>query len=82
METGSWRESEYSIRPDEPLSAKADIRTRRLYRRGAWSVKSETRIEFTASANEFLVKARLEAFEQDRSVLVRDWTLAIPRDHV
>jgi hypothetical protein len=82
METGSWRESEYSIRPDDPLSARADITTRRLYRRGAWSVGSETRIEFTANASEFLVKARLEAFEQDRSVFVRDWTLAIPRDHV
>ncbi len=82
METGVWRESEYSIRPDDPLSAKVDIRTRRQYGRGNWSVASETRIEFTASASAFLVKARLEAFEEDRSVFVRDWSLAIPRDHV
>jgi len=81
METGSWRESEYSIRPDDPLSARMDIRTRRQYRRGNWSVASETRIEFAASASAFLVKARLEAFEEDRPVFVRDWSLAIARDH-
>ena len=82
METGGWRESEYSIKPDDPLSAKAEIRMRRLYRRGEWSVESETHIAFAATEVDFLVEARLEAFEQDKSVLVRNWSLAIPRDCV
>ena len=82
METGAWRHGEYSIKPDDPLSAKAEIRTRRLYRRGEWSVESETHIAFTANEGEFLVEARLEAFEQGKSVLVREWSLAIPRDGV
>ena len=82
METGAWRESEYSIKPNDPLSAEADIRTRRIYRRGEWSVESETHIAFAANAGEFLVKASLQAFEQGKSVLVRNWSFAIPRDCV
>ena len=82
METGAWRESEYSIKPNDPLSAEADIRTRRIYRRAEWAVESETHIAFAANAGEFLVKASLQAFEQGKSVLVRNWSFAIPRDCV
>jgi putative CocE/NonD family hydrolase len=82
METGAWRESEYAIEPGDPLSAKVDIAARRRYARKEWSVASATRIEVAASETDFLVKATLEAFEQNKSVFARSWSLTIPRDHV
>jgi hypothetical protein len=82
METGAWRESLYSIKADDPLSATVDIATRRGYARAEWAVSSTTRIVMHASETQFHVEAFLEAFEGDRLAYKNHWTLAIPRDHV
>jgi hypothetical protein len=82
METGAWRESLYSIKAKDSLSASVDIATRRRYGRGKWEVSSATRIVMHSSETHFHVEAFLEAFEGDRPVHKNRWTLAIPRDHV
>jgi hypothetical protein len=82
LEVGSWRDSKYSIAPDDPLSAKVDISSRRLYRRKDWSVASETRIVMTCDETHFIVDATLDAFEGERRVYSRNWALRIARDHV
>jgi hypothetical protein len=82
METGGWRQSDYSIKPDDPLSARADITSKRQYSRGGWKVSSATRIVFSSTETHFTVRATLDAYEKDQRVFNRSWSFEIPRDHV
>jgi hypothetical protein len=82
LETGSWRESNYSIKPDDPLRARADIRSKRQYSRDGWSVSSTTQIVMSSTETHFTVQATLKAFEKEELVFERKWSLDIPRDHV
>jgi len=82
LDVGSWRDSHYSIAPDDPLSAKVDISSRRLYRRDDWNIGSETRIIMTANETHFIVTATLDAFDGNRRVFAKSWSLEVPRDHV
>jgi hypothetical protein len=82
METGAWRESSYSIKPDDPLSAQADIVSKRQYSRGEWSVSSTTQIVMSSTATRFVVRATLSAYEKEQLVFNRKWSLEIPRDHL
>jgi putative CocE/NonD family hydrolase len=80
--TGAWRESRYTIKPGDPLSAMADIASKRQYSRGDWFVISTTHIVMTSTETDFIVRATLEAFEREQQVFTESWSLAIPRDHV
>jgi putative CocE/NonD family hydrolase len=82
METGGWRESEYSIKPDDPLRARADIASKRQYSRGGWTVSSATRIVMSSTETHFLLRATLDAYEKEQQVFTKSWSLEIPRDHV
>jgi hypothetical protein len=79
---GGWRESRYSIKPDDPLSARADIRSKRQYSRDDWKVSSETRIVMWSTRTHFVVRASLTAYEKEERAFARSWSLEIPRDHV
>jgi putative CocE/NonD family hydrolase len=82
LETGAWRESNYSINPNDPLSARADIASKRQYSREGWSVSSTTQIVVTSTETDFAVHATLNAYEKEQHVFNRKWSLKIPRDHV
>ena len=82
LETGSWRESNYSIKPNDPLSARADIRSKRQYSREGWSVSSTTQIVMASTETHFTVQATLDAYEKEQLVFNKKWSLEIPRDHV
>jgi putative CocE/NonD family hydrolase len=82
LETGERRESVYSIKPNNPLSAEADISSKRQYSRGHWKIWSASRIVMTSSETHFLVQATLDAYEKEERVFARSWSLKIPRDHV
>jgi uncharacterized protein len=82
LEVGAWRESRYSIKPSDPLTARADISARRRYRRGSWQVSSATSLTMTATETHFLLNATLDAYEDDRRVFTRSWSCEIERDHV
>jgi hypothetical protein len=51
-------------------------------RRGGWRVRSTTKTRLTSDAHRFYVDAELDAYEDDRRVLCRNWRLAIDRDHL
>ena len=72
----------YTIKPDDPLSARLDTHYVRRYRRGDWAITCVTTIELTSSIDMFLLKATLEAREGDSVVKQQSWDLRIPRDHV
>jgi putative CocE/NonD family hydrolase len=72
----------FSIHPDDPSSARAEIRWFRAYSRDDWRVSAESRIILTGDKENFRVTARLDAFEGDSRVFCRDWDERIPRDLV
>jgi len=72
----------FSIHPDDPGSARAEIRWFREYSRGSWRVSAESRVTLTSDRDAFRVTARLDAFEGDQRIFCRDWDERIPRDLV
>ena len=47
--------------------------------RGAWRVRTETRLRMSADAEAFTVAAELDAFEGDEPIVTRRWERRIPR---
>ncbi|MDP9139052.1 MAG: CocE/NonD family hydrolase [Pseudomonadota bacterium] len=82
LEVGFRSEHDYTIKADDPLSARLETRYRRHYRRGEWKVASETRIVLTSTASHFHLAAKLVASEGDEPVASKEWTAEIPRDLV
>ncbi len=82
LATGSIGREIYSIRPEDPLSARAETHWTQTLDREDWSVRTETRTTMTADKDHFFVAARLEAYENETLLLSRDWDEKIPRDFV
>jgi putative CocE/NonD family hydrolase len=71
-----------SIRPNDPLSARIESSWSNRHERGAWRARADSHTVMTASATEFRVVAKLEAYEGDTLLTTRDWDVRIPRDNV
>jgi len=74
--------SSFSIVEGEPLSATAHSEYEIAIARGAWRTRVRARADLTCDATAFWVEADFAAWEDDGSVLTRDWSFEIPRDHV
>jgi uncharacterized protein len=72
----------FSIVEDEPLSASAHSEHEIAIARGAWRTRVRARAQLTCDATTFAVQTDLAASEDDETVLTRDWSFKIPRDHV
>jgi hypothetical protein len=72
----------FSIHPEDPLSARAEITFEMRQGRGAWQVRATTHTVLTATANEFLIDATLDAYEGERRLVSRNWHVAVPRNRV
>jgi hypothetical protein len=79
LQTWECEREFYSIRPDDPLSAKQEIHWSEEMARGRWKVRTETYSELTATRDHWLIKGRLEAFEGRRKILTRKWNEKIER---
>ena len=75
---GCGRES-YSILPDDPLSARQECHWTEERSRGDWKARTETYSAMTATATHWHVTGHLEAFENDRLVLTRQWDTKVKR---
>jgi hypothetical protein len=82
LEGGDALALRYAIRDDDPLSARAEIAQTTELQRGAWAVRIETRLELSATATAFRLRARLAAFEGEAPVCEREWDESIGRDLV
>jgi hypothetical protein len=78
----SRQDQRYSIRADDPLSARTEIAWTVAMSRGDWSIETRTHSVMTATRSHFRVQARLDAFEGDARVFSRNWMSEIPRDLV
>jgi uncharacterized protein len=70
----------YRIVDGDPLSASVRVQCSSALGRGAWRTRIHTDSEMTATGAEFVVKHRLDAYEGDKRICSRSWTLAFPRD--
>lgn len=82
LELGMRTEHTYTIKPDDPLSARLDTHYVRRYRRNDWAIAITTDIHMTATREAFHVEARLKARESGTEIKTREWNLTIPRDLV
>jgi uncharacterized protein len=72
----------FTIREADPLSAVVETAHSHKIERGEWRVRTETQTRMTSTAAEFVLQARLDAFEGERRILSRNWHLRRPRDLV
>ncbi len=72
----------YIIYPDDPLSSRAVIHWTEEFERHEWNVHSETKTEMWSDAENFYIKARMEAFENKELVFSRGWERTIARNFV
>jgi uncharacterized protein len=72
----------YRIVDGDPLSARITVECSSALRRGAWRTRVRTHSEMTATASEFVVEQRLDAYEGDERIASRSWSLRFPRDGV
>lgn len=69
----------YSILPDDPLSARQDCHWSMETLRGDWIVRTETYSSLSATKSHWLVSGRPEAYEGDSLVFAKDWSQKIKR---
>lgn len=72
-----WR-----IHPDDPLSARVDIRYEQRLSRGDWKVRTLATARLESAADALVHSARLEAWEGETRAFTREFFDNTPRDHV
>ena len=72
----------FTIRPDDPLSARAEVAWTVRLARGDWRVETRTRTVLTATRDTFELVATLEALEGERPIHQERWAHSIRRDLV
>ncbi|WP_151719536.1 CocE/NonD family hydrolase [Gemmobacter serpentinus] len=72
-----WR-----IHPDDPLSARVEIRYEQRLSRGDWQVRTEAVSTLESAPTELRHHARLTAWEGETQALTREFFDNTPRDHV
>jgi hypothetical protein len=76
---GSIVRETWTIHPDDPLSATGATHWTQTFSRNDWSVRTETFAQMRSDAANFIVSARIEAYEGEKLVFERDFEHAIPR---
>jgi len=71
--------TEFRIKDDDPLSARAFARREQSYRRGGWQVRVELETTHAAGSDGHLLQARLRVFEGGGVVCEREWKENVPR---
>lgn len=79
-EFGAAADIEYSILPNDPLSACVQIKKVHRFAQGDWSTRVESTVVMTAELDEFRLHATLDCHEGERRVFSKNWDHRIPRD--
>ncbi len=72
----------YTIRPGDPLSARAEVTFEMEQGRDAWQTRAVSRTVLRASETAFLIDATLDAWEGEQRIIARNWQLSVPRRSV
>lgn len=76
--SGTGREN-YSIMPDDPLSAKMETHWTEARKRGTWEIRTETYGRLTATKTHWIVWGKIEAYEGKKQVFVKEFNEKIER---
>jgi uncharacterized protein len=76
--SGAGREN-YSIMPDDPLSAKMETHWTEGRKRGKWDVRTETYGRLTATKTHWIVWGKIDAFEGKKRVFTKEFNEKIER---
>ncbi len=70
----------YRIVEHDPLSCEAEVTWTWLFERDGWNIRTEMRTKVVCDKRDFIVSARLEAFENEQRVFERDFAERIRRN--
>jgi putative CocE/NonD family hydrolase len=79
---GSIARERWDIHPGDPLSARGGCHWTEEMERGDIRLRTETTCEMWSDAQDFYLKARVEAYENDRLIYEKDLEDRISRDHM
>ncbi|WP_292717502.1 CocE/NonD family hydrolase, partial [Mesorhizobium sp.] len=83
IETSSRRTCNYTIKSDDPLSARAALEEVLVHRHdNGWDICIETHAVLSATSDEFLVEATLKATDAGKPFHLQSWLERIPRNGV
>jgi hypothetical protein len=83
VESGFEKKVVYRIKPDDPTSARVDLREAYVLRHDrGWDSFVETENALSSTKSEFLIEASLKAFEGGKPVFAKSWLQRIPRKGV
>jgi putative CocE/NonD family hydrolase len=78
---GSGVQRLFSILPDDPLSATASFKWGKEFARDDLKLRIQANTHMSVSKSHFIIKATLDAFENDNKIFSNHWDCEIPRDH-
>ncbi len=70
----------YSVVDNEPLSATAEVTWSWEFERGDWNIRTETRTHVSCTKKDFVIRARIQAYEGKNRVFERDFEERVPRN--
>ena len=79
---GSIAREHWQIHPNDPLSARGTCHWSDEVERDDIKLRTEARCEMWSDSNHFYLNAKIEAFENDRSIYARDVSDKIPRNGI
>jgi putative CocE/NonD family hydrolase len=79
LEVGHGIVEKFSIRDDDPLSARAAIEHHTLRRRGDWEVRIRLAVRLRSTAQAYVFEADLEVSEGGQPSTTRQWRSLVPR---
>lgn len=82
LEISGKAEERFSIKGDDPLSARAEVDYGIVMARGQWRIETRLGTQLTATAKTFVVTALLEVFEGSIRIFTRTWSEEIARDTI
>lgn len=71
---------EFTIRPDDPLSASYVLTQSYEMGRDGWRIRIESRTAMRSDAGNFYLDGAMQVFENGEPVWKREWTEAVPRN--
>ena len=82
LERGHGVIQRFSIRDDDPLSARGEVVHNTVARRGDWHVRVRTRVGLRSTRDHFHLEAELDAWEGHANVVSRRWDRSVRRTRV
>ncbi|KKB35479.1 CocE/NonD family hydrolase [Bacillus thermotolerans] len=82
IEHGSVNRNTFTIKENDPLSARVQCEWELTVGRGDWQTKLESYSDMTSDETTFYLTNTLIAYESDKEVFKKTWKTEIPRDFV